>query len=89
MMPTNCENASSNIPSSTADFLPKKFTTPETRSASDHKAVVVGLYGIPGSGLGFMIICSSDVGWGRGVVAVIATGPRVTFAYQRIPRALM
>ena len=42
MMPTNCENASSNIPSSTAD----------TRSASDHKAVAVGLYGVPGSGLG-------------------------------------
>lgn len=50
MMLTNCENVSSNIPSSTTDFQPKQFTTPETRSASDHKAVVVGLNGVPGSG---------------------------------------
>ena len=36
-----------------------------------------------------MIICSSEVCWGKGVVTVIASGPHVTFAYQRIPRALM
>ena len=36
-----------------------------------------------------MIISLSDVGCGQGVVAVIATGPRLKYAYQRIPRALM
>lgn len=50
MMPTKCENVSSNIPGSMADLQLNKFPTPEIRSASDHKAVVVGLYGIPGSG---------------------------------------
>ena len=55
MTSTNCEKASSNIPSSMADLQPNQFTTPEIRSASDHKAVVVGLYGIPGSGKTFLL----------------------------------
>lgn len=52
MMPINCENASRDISSSTAGFQPKSFITPETRSASDYKAVVVGLYVVPGFCLG-------------------------------------
>ena len=36
-----------------------------------------------------MIVCLWYVGWVRGVVAVIATGPRSTCAHQRMPRALM
>ncbi len=55
MMPTNCENTSSNMPRSTADLQPNQFITPEFRSASDHKAVVVGLYGVPGSGKTFLL----------------------------------
>ena len=54
-MPTNCENASSNMPGSTSDLQPNQFTPPEIRSASDHKAVVVGLYGVPGSGKTFLL----------------------------------
>ena len=54
-MPINCENASSNMPGSTSDLQPNQFTTPEMRSASDHKAVVVGLYGVPGSGKTFLL----------------------------------
>ena len=38
-----------------ADLQPTKFTTSEIRSASDHKAVVVGLYGVPGSGKTFLL----------------------------------
>ena len=55
MMPTNCENASSNMPGSTADLQPNQSTIPEIGSASDHKAVVVGLYGVPGSGKTFLL----------------------------------
>lgn len=36
-----------------------------------------------------LIVWSSDVGWGRGVVAVIATGPRFTFAHQQMPHAFL
>ena len=55
MMPTNCENASSNIPGSTADLQLNQLAAPEIRSASDHKAVVIGLYGVPGSGKTFLL----------------------------------
>lgn len=55
MIPINGENASSNIPSSMADLQPKQSTTPETLSASNRKAVVVGLYGVPGSGKTFLL----------------------------------
>lgn len=55
MMPNNCENAPSNVPGSTADIQPNQFRTPEMQSDSDHKAVVVGLYGLPGSGKTFLL----------------------------------
>ena len=38
-----------------ADLQPKQSTTPETLSASNRKAVVVGLYGVPGSGKTFLL----------------------------------
>ncbi|KAL2037605.1 hypothetical protein N7G274_009718 [Stereocaulon virgatum] len=50
MIATNCGNASSDLPTLTADVQLDRATTTEPRSASDHKAVVVGLYGVPGSG---------------------------------------
>lgn len=34
-----------------------------------------------------MIICSNDVGWGRGVVAVITTGPRSNFYIRALAAA--
>ena len=49
------ENASSNMPSSTADLQLNQSTTSDNRSASDAKAVVVGLYGLPGSGKSFLL----------------------------------
>lgn len=55
MMSANCENASSNVSGSMADLQLNQPTTPENRSAFDHKAVVVGLYGIPGSGKTFLL----------------------------------
>ncbi|CAD6568849.1 MAG: hypothetical protein ASARMPRED_002077 [Alectoria sarmentosa] len=54
-MSTDWKNASSNTPGSKADLQLNQVTTPEVRSASDHKAVVVGLYGVPGSGKTFLI----------------------------------
>ena len=50
MMSTDGESASSTIAGSTENSQPNQFTAPEVRSSSDHKAVVVGLYGVPGSG---------------------------------------
>lgn len=55
MMPTNCENASSNTSGSTGDVQLIQNATPDIRSASDHTAVVVGLYGLPGSGKTFLL----------------------------------
>ena len=54
-MPTNCENASSSMPGPTADPQPNQSTALESRSASNNKAVVVGLYGVPGSGKTFLL----------------------------------
>ena len=51
----NCENASSNIPGSMADLQLNRLKTPENRSASDHKSIIVGLYGVPGSGKTFLL----------------------------------
>lgn len=53
-MPTNFENASRNTSDSTADLQLNQFSTTEFRSASDQKVVVVGLYGVPGSGKTFL-----------------------------------
>ena len=38
-----------------ANLLPNHSATSDTESASDHKAVVVGLYGIPGSGKTYLL----------------------------------
>lgn len=55
MMATSRENVSSKIPGSTADPQLSQSTTPATQSPSDRKAVVVGLYGLPGSGKTFLL----------------------------------
>ena len=55
MMPANRENASSNIVSPMADLQLKQSKAPEILAASDHKAIVVGLYGVPGSGKTFLL----------------------------------
>ncbi|KAF2183747.1 hypothetical protein K469DRAFT_582257 [Zopfia rhizophila CBS 207.26] len=43
------------MPDPTADHQLNESTAPETRSASNDKAVVVGLYGVPGSGKTFLL----------------------------------
>lgn len=55
MMSANFKNASSHIPGSMADLQPNHSATSDIQSASDHKAVVVGLYGIPGSGKTYLL----------------------------------
>jgi len=55
MMPTNCENAFGSMQGPTADPQLNQSTTLESRSASNDKAVVVGLYGVPGSGKKFLL----------------------------------
>ena len=55
MMPTNNGNVSSNTLGSSADVPLDQPKTPEIESPSDRKAVVVGLYGIPGSGKTFLL----------------------------------
>lgn len=55
MMLTNYENASNSMPGSTADPQLHQSTALESRSASNDKAVVAGLYGIPDSGKTFML----------------------------------
>jgi phosphoserine phosphatase/adenylate kinase len=55
MMATNCENASSSMPGPTADPQLNQPTALESRSASNDKAIVVGIYGIPGCGKTFML----------------------------------
>lgn len=53
MMATNCENALSGVLG--PDHQLNQSTTLEGRSASSNKAVVIGLYGIPGSGKSFLL----------------------------------
>ena len=57
MMPTSSDNASSNILNSKPDFERNQNqpSNPEDRPASVHKPVVVGLYGVPGSGKTFLL----------------------------------
>ena len=55
MMSTSFKNTSSNITASMAGLQLNHPATPEIQSASDHKAVVVGIYGIPGSGKTFLL----------------------------------
>ncbi|OCL13444.1 hypothetical protein AOQ84DRAFT_372188 [Glonium stellatum] len=54
-MPTNCQNTSTDTLNLTTDHELNQSTAPETRSASNDKAVVVGLYGVPGSGKTFLL----------------------------------
>lgn len=54
-MPKNCENVSSSMPGQTANHPTNQPSTPESFSAPYNKAVVVGLYGIPGSGKTFLL----------------------------------
>ena len=51
-MATNCEDASSDNSGSRTHL---QHTLSKNRSASNHKAVVVGLYGVPGSGKTFLL----------------------------------
>ena len=53
-MPTN-DNASSSMPDPTANTQLNQSTVLESLSASKNKAIVVGLYGIPGSGKTFLL----------------------------------
>ncbi|KAH6664455.1 uracil phosphoribosyltransferase-domain-containing protein [Halenospora varia] len=55
MMATNCENASSSMPGPTADPQLNQSTALESRSVSNGKAIVVGIYGIPGCGKTFLM----------------------------------
>lgn len=55
MMSTNCEDVSSSMPGRTAYPPPNHPTALESLSAFNGKAVVVGLYGVPGSGKSFLL----------------------------------
>jgi uracil phosphoribosyltransferase/phosphoserine phosphatase/adenylate kinase len=56
MMATNCEDASSSMPGLTADPRLNQSKALESRSSpNNNKAVVVGLYGVPGSGKTFLL----------------------------------
>ena len=55
MMPANCEHVSSSMPGQPANPPPNQPSTPESFSAPYNKAVVVGLYGVPGSGKTFLL----------------------------------
>ena len=54
-MASNCENASSNMPGSTCKHQLNESTGLARQTASNKKAIVVGLYGIPGSGKTFLL----------------------------------
>ena len=55
MTPTNDENASSSVPNSAADSRLDRFRTTKSPSTSNGKAVIVGLYGVPGSGKSILL----------------------------------
>lgn len=55
MVPTNYENASSGTLGTTSDCQPSQSPPSETRSASNENVVVIGLYGVPGSGKTFLL----------------------------------
>lgn len=54
-MPANHRNASSNIPGSTANPQLVQDIIPGIGSASNHRVVIVGLYGVSGSGKIFLL----------------------------------
>jgi uracil phosphoribosyltransferase/adenylate kinase/phosphoserine phosphatase len=49
------ENSPSYLPGAILDTLPSQSIAPESRSASEDRAIVVGLYGVPGSGKTFLL----------------------------------
>jgi uracil phosphoribosyltransferase/adenylate kinase len=55
MLPASYENASSSMSDSIADPQLNQPSALESRPASDNKAIVVGLYGVPGSGKTFLL----------------------------------
>lgn len=55
MKPTSCENASGNMPAPIADPQLRQLIVPENRSVYNAEAIVVGLYGVPGSGKTFLL----------------------------------
>jgi len=55
MMPANCENTLSSMQGLTEDPQLNQWTANETRSASNDKAVVIGIYGVPGPGKTFLL----------------------------------
>lgn len=55
IMTSNGEKVSSRMPGPTTEPQPNLPTAIEIRSASNNKAVVVGLYGVPGSGKTFLL----------------------------------
>jgi uracil phosphoribosyltransferase/phosphoserine phosphatase/adenylate kinase len=54
-MATNCEHSSSSITRPAIDRQMNKSTAVQSSSASQKKTVLVGLYGIPGSGKSFLL----------------------------------
>jgi uracil phosphoribosyltransferase/adenylate kinase/phosphoserine phosphatase len=54
-MATNCDNAPSNMSGPMSKPQLNQSTGPGDRSDSDEKAVVIGLYGVPGSGKTFLL----------------------------------
>jgi adenylate kinase len=55
MTSTDCENGLSSMPGPVADPQLNQSTDLKSRSASNNKAVVIGLYGVPGSGKTFLL----------------------------------
>ncbi len=55
MTPTNCKNAPSSMPDPAADAQPDQLVSPGTQCTSNKKSIVVGLYGISGSGKSFLL----------------------------------
>lgn len=55
MMPENCEVVSSSMPGRAADPPPNHSAAIESLPTSNNKAIVIGLYGVPGSGKTFLL----------------------------------
>ena len=54
-MPTTCDNTLGSTSGLAANSRPEQSTVPKTWIASNGRAVVVGLYGVPGSGKTFLL----------------------------------
>jgi uracil phosphoribosyltransferase/adenylate kinase/phosphoserine phosphatase len=55
MTPIDCENFRSSMPDPTPDSHANQPPSRETQSAASNKTVVIGLYGVPGSGKTFLL----------------------------------